>query len=129
MNNISSNGRAVLRGCANDPAAEQLLRCRKIIVPLEANPEEISHRIVQDLRTTLKRVLNKEVSASSEEVAQAGALLLRVKALDPRRLNREKLANQNNENEAVVSEANNLSVHRPPADNYVPRVLTEQDWA
>jgi hypothetical protein len=135
MNNVSSNGRAVLRGCVNDKPAEQILRCRKIIVPLEANPEEISHRIVQDLRTTLRRILKGEVVASSEEVEAAGALLLRVKALDPRRAKRledkkDEGEHENKpENKPEASEPNNLSGNRLLVDSYVPKVLTEQWWA
>ena len=125
--NISSNGRIALRAVQNDSAAEKLLRCKKIIVPLESNPpNETSDRIVEDLRHIL-RTVQKATDASSEEVASAGDLLLRVKALGVRR---EKFrANKTEDEPVVVSEANNLSVHRPPADNYVPRVLTEQDWA
>jgi hypothetical protein len=85
MNNVSSNGRIALRAVQNDPPAEKLTRCKKIVVPLENNtPNETSDRILEDLRRIL-RTVQKTKDASSEEVAQAGDLLLRVKALGVRR--------------------------------------------
>src|SRR5258708_6698355 len=85
MNNISANGRIALRAVQNDPPAEKLTRCKKIIVPLESNPpNETSDRILEDLRRIL-RTVQKAKNASSDEVAQAGDLLLRVKALGARR--------------------------------------------
>jgi len=83
--NLSSNGRAALASVANESAAEKLLRCKKIIIPLEQNPpNETSARILKDLRFTLRTVL-KSKEATPEEVDQAGALLLRVRALGIRR--------------------------------------------
>src|SRR5258708_17033551 len=98
MNNISANGRIALRAVQNDPPAEKLTRCKKIIAPLENNPpNETSDRILEDLRRTL-RTVQKAEDASSEEVAQAGDLLLRVKALGVRR---DKFRSANNGNEGT----------------------------
>jgi hypothetical protein len=109
MNNISANGRAALKAVANDSAAEKLLRCKKIIVPLEQNPpNETSDRIVEDLRHIL-RTVQKATNASSEEVASAGDLLLRVKALGVRR---EKFR-ANKEDGEIVAGTSASQVPRP----------------
>ncbi len=125
--NIASNGRLALRATAGAPPAEKILRCRKILIDLENHPEETSIRVIQDLRMVLRSVQKSE-TANAEQITQSGDLLLRLKKIDPRRLKR--IANQNDEDEPVaVTEPNNLSGHRPPADGYAPRVLTEQFWA
>src|SRR6266576_3421653 len=83
--NISTNGRAALASVVNESEAEKLLRCKKIIIPLEQNPpNETSARITKDLRFTLRSVL-KSKAATSAEIDQAGDLLLLVKALGVRR--------------------------------------------
>jgi hypothetical protein len=106
MNNISANGRIALRAVQNDPPAEKLTRCKKIVVPLENNPpNETSDRILEDLRRVL-RTVQKSETASSEEVAQAGDLLLRVKALAVRR---EEFRAVNN----VVEETEKVSAEQP----------------
>lgn len=85
--NISSNARDALRAVANESPENKIHRSRKIIIDLEKNPDETSHRVCQDLRSTLRSVQMSE-TASADEVAEAGALLLRVKEIDPRRLKR-----------------------------------------
>src|SRR5882724_6491508 len=109
--NISSNGRAAIKSLATASAAEKLLRCKKIIVPLESNPpNETSDRIVEDLRHIL-RTVQKATDASSEEVASAGDLLLRVKALGVRR---EKFrANKTEEDGEIVAGTSASQVPRP----------------
>jgi hypothetical protein len=104
MNNISSNGRIALRAVQNDPPAEKLTRCKKIIVPLESNPpNETSDRIVEDLRRVL-RTVQKAKNATSEEIALAGDLLLRVKALGIRREEFRTAKNGNEGTEEVSLE-------------------------
>src|SRR6266480_1039662 len=121
MNNISANGRIALRAVQNDPPAEKLTRCKKIVAPLENNPpNETSDRILEDLRRILRSVQKAE-DASSEEVALAGDLLLRVKALGVRR---EKFrANNWNEGDEEVSieelESTNSRTVYPDPEKYV----------
>src|SRR5437868_707278 len=83
--NISTNGRAALASVVNESAAEKLLRSKKVITSLEQSPSnQTSARVTKDLRFVLRTVL-KSKEATPEEVEQAGALLLRVKALAIRR--------------------------------------------
>jgi hypothetical protein len=104
--NISTNGRAALASVANELAAEKLLRSKKVITSLEQSPpNETSARVTKDLRFVLRTVL-KSKEAAPEEVEQAGALLLRVKALGIRR---EKFRAVNNE----VEETENVSTEQP----------------
>jgi hypothetical protein len=93
--NISTNARDALRAVANESAKNKIHRCRKIIVDLEKNPEEASHRVCGDLRKVLTSVKNSPESFA-EEVAAAGDLLLRVKAIDPRR--QKRIADETEEN-------------------------------
>src|SRR6266566_1422991 len=134
MNNISANGRIALRAVQNDPSAEKLTRCKKIVAPLENNPpNETSDRILEDLRRTLRSVQKAE-DASSEEVAQAGDLLLRVKALGVRR-EKFRLANTGSECAEEVSieelESTNSRTVYPDPEKYVrpqmPKTPREPD--
>ncbi len=134
MNNISANGRIALRAVQNDPPAEKLTRCKKIVAPLENNPpNETSDRILEDLRRTLRSVQKAE-DASSEEVAQAGDLLLRVKALGVRR-EKFRLANTGSEGVEEVSieelETTNRRIATPDPSKYerpvVPTPKREPD--
>src|SRR5260221_9445786 len=85
--NIASNARDALRAVANESAENKIHRCRKVIIDLEKSPEEVSHRVCGDLRKVLTSV-KESTESFAEQVAQAGALLLRVKDIDPRRLKR-----------------------------------------
>ncbi len=131
--NISSNGRIALRAVQNDPSAEKLTRCKKIVVPLENNPpNETSDRILEDLRRTL-RTVQKAKDSSSEEVSQAGDLLLRVRALAVRR--EEFRARNGNEGAEEVSieelESTNRRSARPDPAKYerpvAPAIPREPD--
>jgi hypothetical protein len=128
--NISSNAQDALRAVANEQPENRLLRSKKVLIDLEKNQDEVTDRVVCALRKVLRSVKGC-ATASSEQIAEAGRLLLRLKPLDPRRLRRLKRSAGETEEAVEANEPspNNLSGHRPPADNYVPRVLTEQFWA
>jgi hypothetical protein len=126
--NISSNARDALRAVKNESPENRMLRSRKILIDLENNPSEVSHRVVQDLRAVLRSVQKCE-TANAEQIAQAGSLLLRLKPLDPRRLKRLKQNAAETEEavEANEQSPNNLSVQPTPVE--VGKKLTEQFWA
>jgi len=114
--NISTNGRAALASVVNESAAEKLLRSKKVITSLEQSPpNETSARVTKDLRFVIRTVL-KSKEATSEEVDQAGALLLRVKALGIRR---EKFRTVKNGNEGVEE-----PIVAGTSANQIPRPVT-----
>src|SRR5258707_13830693 len=85
--NISVVSRQALKAVANETTANKLHICRKVVIDLEKNPEEVSTRVCGDLRKVLTSV-KESPESFAEQVAQAGALLLRVRDIDPRRLKR-----------------------------------------
>jgi hypothetical protein len=107
-----------LASVVNESAAEKLLRAKKIIIPLEQNsPNETSARITKDLRFTLRTVL-KSKEATPEEVAQAGDLLLRVKALGVRR---EEFRTKNGNEGAEVDSLEDHPIVAGTSASHVPR--------
>jgi len=82
--NLSVVSRAALKAVAIESFENRLHICGKIIRDFEKQPNECSHRVCNELRAVLKSV-QKSATASADEVTQAGALLLRLKPIDPRR--------------------------------------------
>ena len=126
--NISSNAQDALRAVANEQPENRLLRSKKILIDLESHEDEVTDRVVCALRKVLRSVKGCE-SASSEQIAEAGRLLLRLKSIDPRRLRHLKQNDSETEEavEANEQSPNNLSVQPTPVE--VGKKLTEQFWA
>jgi hypothetical protein len=82
--NIGTISRQALRAVARESIENRLLVSKKIIKEVEDTPNEASHRLCQELRATLKSVATG-TNATGEQVREAGSLLARVRAFDPRR--------------------------------------------